>query len=156
MAYAGPKFLGDNQNDVLKPLGGNVFGSPWYKLLIIAVLTSASASTQTTILPTARTTLSMARLGAIPKAFGKIHPRYLTPTVSTIRMGALSAVWTAYSSDSTSDQNVLNDSITALGFAICFYYGFTGFACDGTTGRRSSRASATSFWSGSPRPRRTC
>ena len=26
-------------------------------------------------------------------------------------------------------QNVLNDSITALGFAVCFYYGFTGLAC---------------------------
>ena len=25
--------------------------------------------------------------------------------------------------------NVLLDSITAVGFAICFYYGFTGFAC---------------------------
>ena len=24
---------------------------------------------------------------------------------------------------------MLADSITALGFAICFYYGFTGFAC---------------------------
>ena len=40
-------------------LGGNRF-------LIIAVLTSAAASTQTTILPTARTTLSMAKWGAIP------------------------------------------------------------------------------------------
>ena len=28
-------------------------------------------------------------------AFGKIHPRYLTPTVSTLGMGALSTVWTA-------------------------------------------------------------
>ena len=26
-------------------------------------------------------------------------------------------------------QNVLGDSISALGFAICFYYGFTGLAC---------------------------
>ena len=60
-AFAGTKFLGANPNDVLKPLGQGVFGSPWYKLLIIAVLTSASASTQTTILPTARTTLSMAK-----------------------------------------------------------------------------------------------
>ncbi len=25
--------------------------------------------------------------------------------------------------------NVLGDSITGLGFAICFYYGFTGIAC---------------------------
>jgi amino acid transporter len=129
IAYAGPKFLGANQNDVLKPLGKNVFGSPWYKLLIIAVLTSASASTQTTILPTARTTLSMAKWGAIPAVFGKIHPRYLTPTVSTIGMGVLSCVWTALLVGFDPSQNVLGDSVTALGFAVCFYYGFTGLAC---------------------------
>ncbi len=60
-----------------------MFGSPLDKLMIIAVLTSASASTQTTILPTARTTLSMARWQAIPGAFGRIHPRFLTPSFST-------------------------------------------------------------------------
>jgi amino acid transporter len=128
-AFAGTKFLSANENDVLKPLGQSVFGSPWYKLLIIAVLTSASASTQTTILPTARTTLSMAKWRAIPELFGKIHPRYLTPTVSTIGMGALSAVWTAFLILIDTNGNVLNDSITALGFAVCFYYGFTGLAC---------------------------
>ena len=64
---------------------------PWDKLLILAVLTSASACTQTTILPTARTTFSMARWGALPAVFGRVHPRYLTPTVSTLGMGALSA-----------------------------------------------------------------
>ena len=58
------------------------------KILIIAVLTSAAASTQTTILPTARTTLSMAAYQAIPASFAEIHPRYLTPTLSTIGMGA--------------------------------------------------------------------
>ena len=129
IAFAGTKFLGANSDDVLKPLGHGVFGSPWDKLLIIAVLTSAAASTQTTILPTARTTLSMAKWGAIPAAFGKIHPRYLTPTVSTLGMGALSAVWTALLVGFNTNQNVLNDSITALGFAVCFYYGFTGLAC---------------------------
>jgi amino acid transporter len=130
-AFAGTKFLGAsaNVNDVLKPLGQGVFGSPWYKLLIIAVLTSASASTQTTILPTARTTLSMAKWRSIPEAFGKIHPKYLTPTVSTLGMGVLSAVWTAFLIIVDTGQNVLSDSITALGFAVCFYYGFTGLAC---------------------------
>jgi len=128
-AFAGTKFLAANQNDVLKPLGQTVFGSPWYKLLIIAVLTSASASTQTTILPTARTTLSMAKWRAIPDMFGNIHPRYLTPTISTIGMGALSAVWTVFLILVDTSGNVLNDSITALGFAVCFYYGFTGLAC---------------------------
>ena len=78
-AYAGVHNLVDNQEDVLSSLGTEVFGSPLDKLLIIAVLTSAAASTQTTILPTARTTLSMARAHAMPKSLGKVHPRYLTP-----------------------------------------------------------------------------
>jgi amino acid transporter len=128
-AFAGTGTLEKNSNDVLSVLGTGVFGSPWNKLLIIAVLTSASASTQTTILPTARTTLSMARWGAIPKVFGDIHPRYLTPTVSTLGMGALSIVWTILLVALNPAQDVLGDSITALGFSICFYYGFTGLAC---------------------------
>jgi amino acid transporter len=129
LAYAGTKFLGANQNDVLNPLGKSVFGSPWDKLLIIAVLTSASASTQTTILPTARTTLSMAKWDSIPEVFGRIHPRYLTPTVSTLGMGALSIVWTTLLLVFDGNGPVLSDSVTALGFAVCFYYGFTGLAC---------------------------
>jgi amino acid transporter len=126
-AYGGLEFLRHNKDDVLSALGGSVFGSPLDKLLIIAVLTSASASTQTTILPTARTTLSMARFGAIPKAFGRVHPRYLTPDVSTLTMGAVSLVWTLLIINLS--QNVLGDSITGLGFQIAFYYGLTGFAC---------------------------
>ncbi len=105
----------------------SVLGSPLDKILIIAVLTSASASTQTTILPTARTTLSMARFGSIPKIFGRIHPRYLTPDVSTLVMGAVSLVWTLLIINVS--QNVLSDSITGIGFQIAFYYGLTGFAC---------------------------
>lgn len=127
-AFGGTTLLVNNSNDVLSVLGTKVFGSPWDKLLIIAVLTSASASTQTTILPTARTTLSMARWGAIPKVFGHIHPRYLTPDVSTLGMGALSIVWTVLLVGFNSSQDVLGDSITALGFSVCFYYGFTGLA----------------------------
>jgi amino acid transporter len=93
------------------------------------VLTSASASTQTTILPTARTTLSMARKRALPASFGKIHPKYLTPSYSTIWMGVVSVVWTVLVMAFNPSQDVLGDSISALGFSICFYYGFTGLAC---------------------------
>ncbi len=128
-AYHGTAFLANNSNDVLKALGGDVFGSPLDKLLIITVLTSASASTQTTILPTARTTLSMAKWDAIPQAFGRIHPRFFTPTFSTLLMGGLSIVWTVALLAFNPSGNVLGDTISALGFAVCFYYGFTGLAC---------------------------
>ena len=86
-----------NAGDVLSVQGSAVFGTSGFgsfltHLLLLMVLSSAAASTQTTILPTARTTLSMAVYKAIPSSFAKIHPRYLTPTVSTIAMGAVSIV----------------------------------------------------------------
>jgi amino acid transporter len=128
-AYHGTAFLSNNSSDVLNALGKGVFGSGLDKLLILCVLTSASASTQTTILPTARTTLSMAHWRAIPSAFGRVHPRFMTPTFSTVLMGGLSIVWTIALLAFNPNQDVLGDTISALGFAVCFYYGFTGLAC---------------------------
>jgi len=116
-----------NQEDVLNALGSGVLGSTLNKLLIIAVLTSASASTQTTILPTARTTLSMAHWKAVTSLLSRVHKRYLTPTVSTLGFGALSIIVTVVLL--LLSESVLADSLTAIGFPICFYYGFTGIAC---------------------------
>jgi amino acid transporter len=126
-AYSGVHSLVANQEDVLSSLGTQVFGSPLDKLLIIAVLTSAAASTQTTILPTARTTLSMARAHAMPESLGRVHPRFLTPHISTILMGGLSIVW--YVGLTIISENILFDSLDALGLMIAFYIGLTGFAC---------------------------
>jgi amino acid transporter len=127
VAFAGPDTLSKNSDDVFAPIGTAVFGSPLNKLLIIAVLTSAAASTQTTILPTARTSLSMARKGALPRAFARIHPRYQSPDYSTLVMGVVSIVW--YVALTAVSENILADSIAALGLMIAFYYGITGFAC---------------------------
>ena len=88
-AYAGTELLADNQDDVLAALGARrPSAAPLDKLVIIAVLTSAAASTQTTILPTARTSLSMAaRKARAGDRSGAIHPRYLTPARLDDRMG---------------------------------------------------------------------
>lgn len=126
-AWGGVDALAENSDDVLSALGTEVFGTPWDKILIIAVLTSAAASTQTTILPTSRTALSMARNKAIPKYFGEVHPRYLTPANATWWMGGLSIAW--YVGLTIVSENILYDSIAALGLMIAFYYGLTGFAC---------------------------
>ncbi|MEV4612621.1 APC family permease [Kitasatospora sp. NPDC049258] len=122
----------DNSGDVLSSLGGAVFGSAglgWFltKLLIFMVLTSSAASTQTTILPTARTTFSMAAHKAIPRQFARVHHRHLTPTWSTIAMGLASIAF--YVLLTAISGNVLADSIASVGLAIAFYYGLTGFAC---------------------------
>jgi amino acid transporter len=128
-SFHGASFLAseENSSDVLNALGHGVLGSVGVKFLIIAVLTSAAASTQTTILPTARTTLSMAFWRAIPAVFGRVHPRFLTPTASTWGFGLISiAVAIPLILISAT---VLELAVVALGIPVCFYYGTTGFAC---------------------------
>jgi amino acid transporter len=129
LAYHGAGFLSseEHQSDVLGALAGDVFGSPLDKLLIIAVLTSAAASTQTTILPTTRTVLSMSAKGAAPKYFGRVHPRYLTPGTATIWMGVLSIAW--FVGLTLVSENLLFDGLLTLGLMIAFYYGLTAIAC---------------------------
>jgi amino acid transporter len=123
-AYRGPGFLENNPNDVLTAMVG---GWP-AKLMILAVLSSAMASTQTTILPTARTTLSMAAHGAAPKALATMSEKYMTPTWSTWWMGIASVAWFVALVAIDRTENVLWDTISGLGFAIAFYYGLTALA----------------------------
>ena len=123
-----------NSSDIFGALGRAVFGGGAYgsimvHLLLFLVLTSAAASTQTTILPTARTSLSMAVYRAIPSAFARVHKRYLTPTVSTLAFGGVSIVLYALLNYTSDASNVIADCVTSLGMMIAFYYGLTGFAC---------------------------
>jgi amino acid transporter len=155
-SYAGIKTTGNglgnvaNAGDVLSVQGSSVFGTSGLgtflsHLLLLMVLSSAAASTQTTILPTARTTLSMAVYKAIPKSFAKMHPRYLTPTVSTIAMGAISiAVYVGFNYASNGI-GIIGDAVIAIGLYIAFYYGLTGFTCAWYY-RRNLTSSARNLW----------
>ena len=145
IGLANPAHVGD----VISVLGTSVFGggtlgSVLSHLLILMVLSSAAASTQTTILPTARTTLSMATYKALPPSFAKMHRKHLTPTVSTIVMGAISIVLYA-GMNYMSGGNVISDAVTSCGIFIATYYGLTGFACVWYY-RRNLRTSARNLW----------
>ena len=139
----------NNAGDVLSVLGTSVFGTGTlgtvlYHLLLLMVLSSAAASTQTTILPTARTTLSMATYQALPRSFSKMHPKYLTPTVSTLVMGGISFLLYA-GMNYISKGNVIADAVTSCGVFIAFYYGLTGFTCVWYY-RRTLTSSARNLW----------
>ncbi|HEY5152040.1 MAG TPA: APC family permease [Mycobacterium sp.] len=122
----------DNSADVFAAIGPDLFGDSIFGkigllLLSASILTSASASTQTTVLPTARTTLSMGVYRALPTSFAKIHRNYLTPSVSTIVMGLVSILF--YVLFTLVSSNLLTALIGSVGLMIAFYYGLTGFAC---------------------------
>lgn len=126
-AFAGPESLTANDSDVFASLGPEVLGGAGGLLLTLAVLLSAAASAQTTILPTARALLAMGTYRAMPEKFGRIHPRYLTPSVATLAMGVASAA--VFTVTLAISENVLADSVTATALTICLYYSLTGLAC---------------------------
>ena len=135
-AVKGPDFLSAHTDDVFSATGKVVFGTSglgtfMVKLLIIAVLSSAAASCQTTILPAARTALSMAIHRAFPPKFGEVHPRHLTPAFSTWFFGIVSSLWYAglVILSRVGGGNVLTWSILSVGLMISYYYGQTGIAC---------------------------
>jgi amino acid transporter len=117
----------DNVDDVLTILGDPVAGSIAASLLLLTVSISALSSTQTTILPTARGTLSMAVYEAIPKRFASVHPKYMTPGFGTLVMGAAALMF--YLVLSFVSSSALQDSVASLGLAVAFYYGITAYAC---------------------------
>ena len=132
-AYAGVGTTGiglgndANSGDVFAVLGEAVLGGTAATVLVIAVLSSAAASTQTTILPAARTALSMAAYGAVPRSIGRISPSYRTPSVATVLTGVVSIVF--YVGLATVSTDVLADSIASLGLFIALYLGMAGLAC---------------------------
>lgn len=132
-SFAGFGYVGiglnnpNNTDDVLTVLGKPVAGTVAASLLLLTVSVSALSSTQTTILPTARGTLSMAVYEAIPKRFASVHPRYMTPAFGTIIMGVAALFF--YLVLSLLSANALADSVSSLGLAVAFYYGITAYSC---------------------------
>ncbi|MEA2472096.1 MAG: hypothetical protein QOE06_11 [Thermoleophilaceae bacterium] len=128
VAFVGVKGTAAFEDEsIFGAIGGQVLGSPLDKLLLLAIVTSGLASTQTTILPASRTVLSMARARALPSSLGRTHMRFLTPHVATIWIGAIATAF--YVIANTINENFLFDTITALALLIAFYYAMSGFAC---------------------------
>jgi amino acid transporter len=114
--------------DALSGIGQAALGTWGFKLLILAILSSSAASAQTTILPTARTTLSMAVHKALPAGLAAVHRRFQTPTVATWTMGLVSIAF-YITMTYLKHGSLLTDLIAAVGLQIAFYYGLTGLAC---------------------------
>ena len=117
----------NNDATILATYAKEVLGGTLGLLVLLSVVVSALASTQTTILPASRTSLSMARAEAMPHAFGEISGRFFTPVVSTVTIGGLAILW--YVPSKLISENFLVDSLSALSLMIAFYYAMTGYAC---------------------------
>ncbi|GAA4489422.1 APC family permease [Microbacterium panaciterrae] len=131
VAYAG---LGDGPTGLGNPaIIENVFAAlahpvmgPLAILLSLAILVSAMASINSTAISPARTLLAMSHYGALPASLKKVHPKYKSPHVALLLSSIVASVF--YAVMRFISEDVLWDTITALGMMVCFYYGVTALA----------------------------
>ena len=116
----------ENQGSIFAVLAGPVMG-PFAILMSLAILSSSAASLQSTFVSPARTLLAMGHYTALPHKFGRVSPKYKSPSYATIAAAVAAAAF--YVITRTTSENALWDTITALGMMICFYYGITALAC---------------------------
>ena len=131
VAFAG---LGETGTGLKNPaIAENVFAAlahpvmgPAAILLSVAILVSALASINSTAISPARTLLAMSHYGALPPAIKKIHPKFKSPHVALMLSSIVASVF--YAVMRFISEDVLWDTITALGMMVCFYYGITALA----------------------------
>ena len=71
----------------------------------------------------------MARDNMLHPRYSKIHPTWRTPWLATFVIWFLGVLLLYSSSFMPSVKKILESSILAIGFQICFYMSLTGFAC---------------------------
>ncbi|MGA8207416.1 MAG: APC family permease [Candidatus Dormiibacterota bacterium] len=103
--------------------------APFNYLMLLAILSSTVATTQTTLLPASRVTYSMARDGVFPKLFGKISPRFHTPAQGTFVLFLIAGFGVMLTSFSPTVSSTFSNLIDQIGVLVAFYYGITGLAC---------------------------
>jgi amino acid transporter len=128
LAWLGVEELGAFEDEsAVSTIASQIMASPLDKLVVIAVLTSALASTQTTVLPSSRTLLSMGRKGAAPGPLANIHPQFQTPLVATVAVGGLSIIfYVIFAGFSTA---FYESSLLVIGLMICMNYGLNALSC---------------------------
>ncbi len=115
--------------NVLFAVATKLFPSPWNYLAVLSTILSTIGTIETQILQFSRSMFAMARDQMLPQRYTAIHAEWQTPWVATLVIWALGVLLLFSSSYMPSVKQILESSILAIGFQICFYMSLTGFAC---------------------------
>ncbi len=115
--------------NVLYAIANKLFPSPWNYLAVLSTILSTVGTIETQILQFSRSMFAMARDEMLHPRYAKVHPEWQTPWVATLVIWALGVALLFCSSYMPSVKTILESSILAIGFQICFYMSLAGFAC---------------------------
>ena len=126
-SYHGSQFLVDNTGDVLSAVAGDALGSPWDKIVQLAVFTATAAAALGMIVFVSRWALSMASHRAFPSIFGRVNTRYRTPFWAIVILVATAIVIRIVMA--FLNENLVYDLIPSIALLSTIEYAFAGFAC---------------------------
>jgi amino acid transporter len=123
------KALANNGDDALAYIVKSVAGSPWDKVMIVAVLLSIVGATQTALVAGSRIAFAMGQDKVLPSALGRSHPRHRTPAVATVVFAVLTLVVTwIYTLGSDSVEGAFTNVVSSVGLMFALFYAATGIA----------------------------
>ena len=115
--------------NVLYAIANKLFPAPWNYLAVLSTILSTIGTIETQILQFSRSMFAMARDDMLHPRYARIHPEWQTPWVATLVIWSLGVLLLFGSSYMPSVKKILESSILAIGFQICFYMSLAGFAC---------------------------
>lgn len=115
--------------NVLYAIANKLFPPPWSYLAVLSTILSTVGTIETQILQFSRSMFAMARDDMLHPRYATLHPTWQTPWVATLVIWFLGIVLLFSSSFMPTVNSILNSSILAIGFQICFYMSLAGFAC---------------------------
>lgn len=117
--------IAEANTNVLYAIATKLFPEPWNYLAVLCTLLSTIGTIgtiDTQIMQFSRGMFAMARDDMLHPRYASIHARWQTPWVAGVLL-------LFSSSFMPSVKDILQSSILAIGFQICFYMSLAGFAC---------------------------
>ncbi|GLP69669.1 hypothetical protein TUSST3_62910 [Streptomyces sp. TUS-ST3] len=118
-----------NGPQALPYLGEKLAAEPWATLPLIALMFSAVASVQATLIPTARGLFAMSRDRTMGPVWTRVHARYGTPAAGTVVIMIIAAVIAVLAVAIPKLSDMLLAAVNAIGLIVALYYGLTALAC---------------------------
>jgi amino acid transporter len=115
--------------NVLYAIANKLFPAPWNYLAVLSTILSTIGTIETQILQFSCSMFAMARDDMLHRRYATIHPKWQTPWVATVVIWFLGVLLLFSSSYLPTVKQILESSILAIGFQICFYMSLAGFAC---------------------------
>ncbi|GAA5184700.1 APC family permease [Niveibacterium umoris] len=121
--------IAQSSTNVVFALAEKLLPRPWSYLAVVAVMLSSVGTLETSILQFTRTMYAKGRDGALHPRYAVLHKSWRTPWVATSVIVVLGLLLLFLSSYFPTVNDIIKDSVNAIGFQVACYYSLAGLAC---------------------------